>query len=48
MKKNLEKMLIGLEVILLGWFGLSYLEIVCKNLGSADYSWWNLFEIFFN
>lgn len=42
MKKTIEKMALCIMIILFVWVGLSYLEIIFKNLENADYSNLNL------
>lgn len=48
MKKTLERLVMVITVVWLVWFGLSYFEVICKNLtADPQYSFWNLFEILF-
>lgn len=48
MKKTLERLVMIITVVWLVWFGLSYFEVICKNLTTdPQYSFWNLFEILF-
>ena len=43
MKKFVENIAIGISIILLVWVGLSYGEILCKNLKSnPQYSEYNV------
>ena len=42
MKKTIEKIVLCIMIILFVWVGLSYLEIIFKNLENADYSNFNL------
>ena len=46
MKKMVERVLVVMMLVLLGWFALSYAEVLCKNLTpNPSYCEWNLFEI---
>lgn len=31
-----------ITIAIIAWFVLSWVEVCCKNLGSADYSNWNM------
>ena len=46
MKKMIERVLVVVMLVVLGWFALSYAEVLCKNLTpNPSYCEWNLFEI---
>ena len=49
MKKAMQimaKIITVLLIIFLMWLGLSFMEVVIKNLDNPTYSDWNLFKIF--
>lgn len=47
MKQIISNILTLIAVVILIWFALSYVDILCHNLDSAQYADWNLFVKFF-
>lgn len=47
MKQIISNILTLIAVVILIWFALSYVDILCHNLDGAQYANWNLFVKFF-
>lgn len=46
--KIFQKIITIICVLIIVWFAISWIEILCKNLSDANYSVWNIFNIFVN
>ena len=36
----------GISIFLLVWLIASYIDVMCNNMSTYSYAWWNLIEIF--
>lgn len=45
MEFTIKAIIYSIITVWLVWFAVSWLEVVCYNTTTAEYSAWNLFEI---